>query len=47
MPTFETFNLPDAGEGLTEADVVTWLVRIGDVVKVSTQTGEFQGRSAS
>jgi len=35
MPTFETFFLPDAGEGLTEADVVTWLVAVGDTVEVN------------
>ncbi len=35
MPSFETFNLPDAGEGLTEADVVTWLVKPGDAVEVN------------
>ncbi len=35
MPRFETFNLPDAGEGLTEADIVTWRVRIGDAVEVN------------
>lgn len=35
MPRFETFNLPDAGEGLTEADIVTWRVRIGDLVEVN------------
>jgi pyruvate dehydrogenase E2 component (dihydrolipoamide acetyltransferase) len=35
MPTFETFYLPDAGEGLTEADIVTWLVAVGDTVEVN------------
>ncbi|NYD66181.1 dihydrolipoamide acetyltransferase family protein [Agromyces atrinae] len=30
----ETFLLPDLGEGLTEATVVTWLVEAGDVVTV-------------
>ena len=35
MPTFETFYLPDAGEGLTEADIVTWLVAVGDAVEVN------------
>ena len=27
--------MPDAGEGLTEADVVTWLVAVGDRVEVN------------
>ncbi|WP_062462410.1 dihydrolipoamide acetyltransferase family protein [Demequina soli] len=35
MPTFETFHMPDAGEGLTEADVVTWRVAVGDRVEVN------------
>jgi 2-oxoisovalerate dehydrogenase E2 component (dihydrolipoyl transacylase) len=30
----KTFNLPDLGEGLPEAEIVTWLVAEGDVVKV-------------
>ena len=32
MPKFETFVMPDAGEGLTEADIVTWRVAVGDTV---------------
>ncbi|WP_084124977.1 dihydrolipoamide acetyltransferase family protein [Demequina sp. NBRC 110054] len=35
MPTFESFRMPDAGEGLTEADVVTWHVKVGDTVEVN------------
>jgi 2-oxoisovalerate dehydrogenase E2 component (dihydrolipoyl transacylase) len=29
------FKLPDVGEGLTEAEIVTWKVEVGDVVKVN------------
>src|SRR5664279_2350130 len=29
------FKLPDVGEGLTEAEIVSWKVSIGDVVKVN------------
>lgn len=31
----ETFNLPDVGEGLTEAEIVTWRVAAGDTVEVN------------
>jgi 2-oxoisovalerate dehydrogenase E2 component (dihydrolipoyl transacylase) len=30
-----TFRLPDPGEGLVEADIVTWRVAIGDQVKIN------------
>ena len=30
-----TFRLPDPGEGLVEADIVTWRVAVGDQVKVN------------
>lgn len=33
MPT--AFRLPDVGEGLTEADIVNWLVAVGDEIKVN------------
>ena len=29
------FNLPDPGEGLTEAEVTTWKVKVGDTVAVN------------
>jgi 2-oxoisovalerate dehydrogenase E2 component (dihydrolipoyl transacylase) len=29
------YKLPDPGEGLTEAEIVTWLVKVGDVIKVN------------
>ena len=42
MPKFEVFNLPDAGEGLTEADIITWLVAAGDTVEVNQPICEIE-----
>jgi pyruvate dehydrogenase E2 component (dihydrolipoamide acetyltransferase) len=42
MPTFEVFHMPDAGEGLTEADVISWLVKPGDVVEVNQPIVEIE-----
>lgn len=42
MPTFQTFPLPDAGEGLTEADIVTWRVAVGDRVEVNQPLVEIE-----
>lgn len=33
--TIEHYRMPDAGEGLTEAEVVTWRVAVGDTVEVN------------
>ncbi len=35
MPDVSTFKLPDVGEGLTEAEIVTWKVKVGDTVKIN------------
>ncbi|MCA1799409.1 MAG: 2-oxo acid dehydrogenase subunit E2 [Xanthomonadaceae bacterium] len=34
MKRMKTFKLPDLGEGLPEAEIVTWHVKVGDSVKV-------------
>ena len=36
------FNLPDPGEGLTDAEIVTWLVAPGDVVEVNQVVVEIE-----
>ncbi|HEY0691910.1 MAG TPA: dihydrolipoamide acetyltransferase family protein [Kribbella sp.] len=40
--TVRTFLLPDLGEGLTEAEVVRWLVAVGDVVAVDAPVAEVE-----
>jgi 2-oxoisovalerate dehydrogenase E2 component (dihydrolipoyl transacylase) len=35
MAEVKQFRLPDVGEGLTEADIVTWRVKPGDPVKIN------------
>jgi pyruvate dehydrogenase E2 component (dihydrolipoamide acetyltransferase) len=35
MSQIAFFNLPDVGEGLTEAEIVTWKVKVGDSVSVN------------
>lgn len=42
MPTFQTFLLPDAGEGLTEAEIVQWHVAVGDAVEVNQTIVEIE-----
>lgn len=42
MPTFERFTMPDAGEGLTEADIVSWHVAVGDPVTVNQTIVEIE-----
>lgn len=42
MPTFQQFPLPDAGEGLTEAEIVAWHVAVGDTVAVNQTIVEIE-----
>lgn len=42
MPTYQQFPLPDAGEGLTEAEIVEWRVAPGDVVTVNQTIVEIE-----
>lgn len=41
-----TFDLPDLGEGLTEADLVRWLVAVGDEVAVDQPIAEVETAKA-
>lgn len=40
--TTQIFDLPDLGEGLTEAEVVRWLVAVGDTVAVDQPIAEVE-----
>src|ERR671939_788095 len=42
MPNIQQFRLPDAGEGLTEAEIVTWRVRPGDTIKINDPIVEIE-----
>ncbi len=40
--SIKQFSLPDVGEGLTEAEIVTWLVKRGDIVEVNQAIVEIE-----
>ncbi|MFE1044521.1 dihydrolipoamide acetyltransferase family protein [Streptomyces olivaceus] len=42
----QEFRLPDLGEGLTEAEIVRWLVEVGDVVAVDQPVVEVETAKA-
>ncbi|WP_033320376.1 dihydrolipoamide acetyltransferase family protein [Streptomyces yerevanensis] len=46
MPQVLEFRLPDLGEGLTEAEIVRWLVQVGDVVAVDQPVVEVETAKA-
>ncbi|MFJ4439724.1 dihydrolipoamide acetyltransferase family protein [Streptomyces sp. NPDC088923] len=46
MPQVLEFALPDLGEGLTEAQIVTWLVEIGDTVAIDQPVVEVETAKA-
>ncbi|MDP3893678.1 biotin/lipoyl-containing protein, partial [Nocardioides sp.] len=38
----DEFKLPDVGEGLTEAEIVAWKVKVGDVIEVNDVVVEIE-----
>lgn len=42
MPQLQQFRLPDVGEGLVEAEIVSWKVAVGDVLQVNTVIVEIE-----
>ena len=41
------FRLPDLGEGLTEGEILQWLVQVGDVVKLNQTIVEVETAKAA
>src|SRR3954449_9870385 len=40
--TVQQFKLPDLGEGLTEGDILKWMVAVGDTVDVNDTIAEVE-----
>jgi 2-oxoisovalerate dehydrogenase E2 component (dihydrolipoyl transacylase) len=47
VPNLKQFKLPDVGEGLTEADILTWSVKPGDTVAVNQTLVEVETAKAA
>nr|WP_296771044.1 dihydrolipoamide acetyltransferase family protein [Rhodococcus sp. (in: high G+C Gram-positive bacteria)] len=43
----KSFLLPDLGEGLTEAELITWLVKVGDTIELNQVIAEVETAKAS
>ncbi|MDI5964285.1 dihydrolipoamide acetyltransferase family protein [Streptantibioticus silvisoli] len=46
MAAVKEFALPDLGEGLTEAEIVRWMVEVGDVVEIDQPVVEVETAKA-
>ena len=47
MAELKQFKLPDVGEGLTEADILRWDVKVGDPVVVNQVLVEVETAKAA
>src|SRR5690242_9878494 len=47
MPDLRHFKLPDVGEGLTEGEILQWLVAVGDTVTVNQPLCEVETAKAA
>jgi pyruvate dehydrogenase E2 component (dihydrolipoamide acetyltransferase) len=47
VPTFKDFALPDLGEGLTEGEILNWLVAVGDTVTLNQPIVEVETAKAA
>ncbi|MDG4778428.1 dihydrolipoamide acetyltransferase family protein [Micromonospora sp. WMMD961] len=47
MSRIKTFNLPDLGEGLTEGEILSWLVKVGDTIELNQPIVEVETAKAA
>ncbi|MET0423487.1 MAG: dihydrolipoamide acetyltransferase family protein [Actinoplanes sp.] len=47
MTRIKEFNLPDLGEGLTEGEILTWLVKVGDTIELNQPIVEVETAKAA
>jgi pyruvate dehydrogenase E2 component (dihydrolipoamide acetyltransferase) len=47
MSRIKEFNLPDLGEGLTEGEILKWLVSVGDVIELNQPIVEVETAKAA
>ena len=47
MTRVKEFNLPDLGEGLTEGEILKWLVGVGDIIELNQPIVEVETAKAA
>src|SRR6201999_4081752 len=47
MSRIKEFNLPDLGEGLTEGEILNWLVKVGDTIELNQPIVEVETAKAA
>ncbi|TYB99537.1 2-oxo acid dehydrogenase subunit E2 [Micromonospora sp. WP24] len=47
MSRLKTFNLPDLGEGLTEGEILSWLVKVDDIIELNQPIVEVETAKAA
>src|SRR3954469_15652023 len=47
MSRIKEFPLPDLGEGLTEGEILAWLVKVGDVIELNQPIVEVETAKAA
>ena len=46
MSRIKEFTLPDLGEGLTEGEILAWLVKVGDTIELNQPIVEVETAKA-